>query len=151
MRDRCARGEIPFTLDPSTGHRRIDAKDLEALGYDLSALSHRRSRRERAGFHASLTTELEGTLDDDAVVAIAEQVATVLADRDVVLAATAERLGEARFALRELAAARFWQRRRVLAKLRATPSLSDLVLRTADVRTATPHPAGHADSPTQST
>lgn len=122
VRDRCARGEIPFSLDASTGHRRIDARHLEALGYDLTVLSRHRSRR-RAGFHASLTAEVEGRLDADAAHVIAEQVVAALADRDVALAAAAENLGEARAALRELAAARFWQRRRILARLRATPGL----------------------------
>jgi hypothetical protein len=72
VRDRCARGELPFTVDASTGHRRIDAAHLEALGYDLSVLSRRQPKRRGAGFHASLTAEVEGALDDEAVHVIAD-------------------------------------------------------------------------------
>ena len=105
VRDRCARGEIPFTIDPSTGHRRIDAADLEALGYDLTVLSRRQSQQRRPGFHASLTAEVEGVLDEATAQVIAGHVVAVLADRDVALATASQRLGETRAALRELAAA----------------------------------------------
>jgi hypothetical protein len=127
VRDRCARGELRFTIDASTGHRRVDATHLEALGYDLTVLSRHQSRRRRAGFHASLTAEVAGALDDDAVQVIAERVAAALAERDAALTTAAEKLGETRSALRQLAAARFWQRRRVLARLRSTPGVSDVV------------------------
>jgi hypothetical protein len=130
MPRRCAtgaRGEIPFSIDPSTGHRRIDARNLEALGYDLRALSRRQTQRRRTGFHASLTAEVEGVLDDETAQVIAGHVAALLADRDAALARASQRLGETRAALRELAAARFWQRRRVLARPRSTSGISELV------------------------
>jgi hypothetical protein len=97
MPRRCAtgaRGEIPFSIDPSTGHRRIDARNLEALGYDLRALSRRQTQRRRTGFHASLTAEVEGVLDDETAQVIAGHVAALLADRDAALARASQRLGE---------------------------------------------------------
>jgi hypothetical protein len=126
VRDRCARGKLPFTLDASSGHRRIDARDLEALGYDISVLSRRPSGRGRGGFLASVTAEVEGSLSESATELIAEQLTTALADRDAALMSAAQSLGETRAALRELAGARFWQRRRVLARLRATPAVADV-------------------------
>jgi excisionase family DNA binding protein len=127
VRDRCARGELSFTLDPASGHRRIDASDLEARGYDVSASRLRPSRRGQVDFRASLTAEVEGSLSESAAELIAEQLAAVLSERDETLTAASESLGQTRAALRELAGARFWQRRRVLARLKATPAVADVV------------------------
>jgi hypothetical protein len=132
VRDRCARGELSFTVDPASGHRRIAASELEARGYVLAAAAngHPASRRARTDFHAVLVAEVEGVLTESAVEVIAERLVAVLSERDEAqddkrLAATTRRLNETRAALRELARAGFWRRRRLLARLRASGLLHE--------------------------
>lgn len=113
VRDRCARGELPFTIDPATGHRRIPASSLEAVP------TARRTPPARGGFQAAVTAELTGALSEVAMQGVADCVLEGLAERDAALTAAAQRLGETRAELRALARARFWQRPRLLARLRA--------------------------------
>ena len=124
VRDRCARGELPFTVDPDSGHRRIAASELEALGYEVTAANGRSARRARGDFHASLMAEVEGAITEGAAEAIAERLVVVLSERDETLVNTAQRLAETRAALQSLATARFWQRRGLLVRLRAAGFLS---------------------------
>jgi hypothetical protein len=132
VRDRCARGELSFTVDPASGHRRIAASELEARGYALhTGANGHAPRRTRPGFHASLVADVEGMLTEGVVEAIAERLATVLAEReeksgDERLAATIQRLSETQAALQAVARARFWQRPRVLARLRVAGILHEL-------------------------
>ncbi|MEA2276824.1 MAG: hypothetical protein QOC78_1784 [Solirubrobacteraceae bacterium] len=121
VRDRCARGELPFTVDPATGHRRIAARSLEELGYTLPTGRPTPSARaaSRTRFQASVTAELAGALSDGAAEYIADRVVAALAERDAALAAAAHCLGETQAELQALARARFWQRPRLLARLRA--------------------------------
>ncbi len=130
VRDRCARGELSFTVDPTSGHRRIAAGELEARGYTLTAGANGHApRRTRSDFHASLVADVEGMLTESAVDAIAERLAVVLAERDEKhddkrLVATTRCLSETQAALQALARARFWQRPRLLARLRAAGFVS---------------------------
>lgn len=127
VRDRCARGELPFTVDPASGHRRIAASELEARGYTVTAAAngHPLSRR-RTDFHASLVAEVEGMLTESAVDATAERLVAVLSERDDKrLTATSKRLSETQAALQALARARLWRRRRLLAGLRASGLLHE--------------------------
>jgi len=68
IRDRCARGELPFTVDPASGRRRIAASELEARGYVVStgANGHPPSRR-RTDFRASVVAHVEGMLAEGIV------------------------------------------------------------------------------------
>ena len=118
VRDRCARGELTFCIDSATGHRRIAGSELEAHGYSLNARSGRPGPRGRADFHASLQAEVEGVLTESAAALIADRLQTTLAERDETLVRVSRRLAETEAALRLLAAARFWQRSRLLAQLR---------------------------------
>jgi hypothetical protein len=128
VRDRCARGELQFTVDPTSGHRRIAASELEARGYAVStaANGHHPSRRTRTDFHASLVADVEGMLTEGVVETIAERLVAVLSESDDKrLTATTKRLSETQAALQSLARARFWQRRRLLARLRASGLLHE--------------------------
>jgi hypothetical protein len=116
VRDRCARGELRFSVDPETGHRRIAAADVEALGYAVPAATGRRATRRK--FEASITADIEAAVLEGAAEHLADHVLMSLAERDGALLAAGARLGRTQAALDELARARFWQRRRVLAKLR---------------------------------
>jgi hypothetical protein len=122
VRDRCDRNELPYTRDPVTGHRRIAAAELEARGYDLARM-RRIARPGRGRFSAALTAQMEGVVSDAVGQELAEHVLDALSERDAALVASAEQLGATRAALRELAAARFWQRPRVLRRLRAAGML----------------------------
>jgi hypothetical protein len=119
VRDRCARGELAFIVDLTSGHRRIAASVLAARGYAVPNTPSipappRPPRTPAAGFRASVTTEVEGALADAAAEHIADRVLAVLTDRDEALTATAQRLGQMQAALQALA-----QRPRLLARLRA--------------------------------
>jgi excisionase family DNA binding protein len=129
VRDKCARGELPFEVDPATGHRRIAASELSARGYTVTAATNGHPRRRpRSDFHALLTAEVEGALAEGTAEliseVIAERLTTVFAERDAALTATAQRLGETRAAPEALACAHFWQRRRLLARLRAAGTVA---------------------------
>ena len=136
VRDRCARGELGFERDPTTGHRRVSAVDVGRLvttppksgSGNARSGSPRAGTRRPAGFLASVVADVEGTLAEGLVQEVAEavrsEVAELLAEAATGQTEHLQREAELTNVLAELAYCPWWKRRRTVDRLRACGLLS---------------------------
>ena len=133
VRDRCARGGLPFETDPDTGHRRVNGAAVRALAplaaqVAKSSLEAKRPRKSsgRRGFHASVLADVEGVLNEHLVADIVDQVVAEVADlldkRESAESAAYE-LIQLRAALSAVERAPWWRRGRMLRQLRSDSTM----------------------------